>query len=607
MSLRQNDGYVDPMAIIAAYEERRWERGGLINEMHELLRTYNGEVAVPLHELNASEHSLVGNLVVQGVDAMAQRINSIQPTPEYASIRPGIRIRDEDADKRKSVNLSWWDKNSMRSKLARRARHYTGHGLTATVIRPNSEWEAPMWHLRSPLEAYPAELVNDDDVAPCDVIFCYRRKYGWLKTNHPLVAMDFYVRERTTSKTEIEILEYVDAWGTVLIARNIAEPTWGGNTTRKVRILENVEYDYGGIIPATVLGRVTLGGKIQGQFNQMVPMYRMQAKIAALEVAAIQKGIFSKVWFVSGNGQEPTIVQWPDPYNDKPGLVTDAQMQQEVMSTPYQAGQMRSDLEYAQRMTARIPSEQGGQGATNVRTGMRGAQILSQTVDFPVQEAQDDLCRALEHENRAAIAVQKYHFGTKSLSFYVGGNKLKGRGTYTPNDLFDTDEHKVQYANLGQDVNSAGITIMQLTGSELMSKTTARRKHPLIEDAEFEEDMIQVEGLKAAVLADIQTRATSPDPAAKIPTGDLIKLLKLVETDKKDLAEAWDQVQMEAQERQAQQAPQGDPATQPGMEMPGSGAEMAPIPEPGPGIDNLASMFNRLRQPRAPQQEVMAG
>ena len=43
-------------------------------------------------------------------------------------------------------------------------------------------------------------------------------------------------------------------------------------------------------------------------------------------------------------------------------------------------------LERAQRLTAGIPAEFGGESGSNIRTGRRGEAVLSAVVDFPVQE-----------------------------------------------------------------------------------------------------------------------------------------------------------------------------------------------------------------------------
>jgi len=66
------------------------------------------------------------------------------------------------------------------------------------------------------------------------------------------------------------------------------------------------------------------------------------------------------------------------------------------------------------------------------------------------------------------------------------------------------------------------------------------------------------------------------------------------------LFQAIEEVDREAQERQAAEAPQGAPETMPGLAMPGMGAEVPEaVPEPQAGVSNLASMLSALRRPAA--------
>jgi hypothetical protein len=67
--------------------------------------------------------------------------------------------------------------------------------------------------------------------------------------------------------------------------------------------------------------------------------------------------------------------------------------------------------------------------------------------------------------------------------------------------------------------------------------------------------------------------------------------MSLVIQDKKDLAGAVQQVQKEAQERQATPVPQGAPEGMPGLAMPGMGAE-APVEQQGPPqLDQLLAQL----------------
>ena len=76
-----------------------------------------------------------------------------------------------------------------------------------------------------------------------------------------------------------------------------------------------------------------------------------------------------------------------------------------------------------------------------------------------------------------------------------------------------------------------------------------------------------------------------------LPPGDLARIMDLVAHDKKELAEAVEQVQREAQERQAEQVPAMSPEAQPGLALPGMGAESMPVEEEAPadaaGLEQL--------------------
>jgi hypothetical protein len=74
------------------------------------------------------------------------------------------------------------------------------------------------------------------------------------------------------------------------------------------------------------------------------------------------------------------------------------------------------------------------------------------------------------------------------------------------------------------------------------------------------------------LLASIQQQAANPQ--GPYQPDDLAYLTQLVVEQNVSLYEAVRKTNERAQERQAQQAPQGSPETMPGLAMPGMGAEM---------------------------------
>lgn len=74
--------------------------------------------------------------------------------------------------------------------------------------------------------------------------------------------------------------------------------------------------------------------------------------------------------------------------------------------------------------------------------------------------------------------------------------------------------------------------------------------------------------------------------------------MNLVKSNKMELAGAVEQVQQEAQQRQAEQVPVGAPEAQPGLAQPGMGAESPEtIAEPEPSLGNLSQLLTQLGRP----------
>ena len=190
-------------------------------------------------------------------------------------------------------------------------------------------------------------------------------------------------------------------------------------------------------------------------------------------------------------------------------------------------------------------------------------------VDFPVQEAQRIMARALEEENKLAITMARKYAGNKPKSFYVTTKNAKGRVDYTPNNNFDTTDNVVIYSQAGADINNLVIGGGQRVGMGTMSKRSFMMIDPLVEDPEFEHDAVVSEQLEQALLVSIQQQASE----GIIPPADLARIMELVANNDYELPEAVDKMQKEAQERQATEVAAMAPEAQPGLGLPGMGAE----------------------------------
>ena len=564
--------------IIALYTVRSRTNGSAKEKMRNLRDYYNGDVVVPLPELDSSEQSAVANLLAQGLDQTAMRIASTAPDiycpPTDANTK---RARDNAAIRRKAI-FGWWEHSRMDLQLAKRARHLIGYATTCTQLRFNSKAGCPEWHLRDPLTTYPSKLLGVDDLRPRDVIFAYERSLGWLKRYYPEAAIKFTNDGKADQDLRIEMIEYVDDEEQVLIATRTQTQTvsFGMVTDQSPFISQELERvpNLLGETPVVFAQRISLDGA-QGQFDGILGMYQMQARLMALEVIAVQKGIFPDTWLIGRAGETPQIVNPADGLTGEVGMVRGGDMRDMQMSPGYMTNPAIDRLERAQRLTAGIPQEYGGESTSNIRTGRRGDAVLAATVDFTIQEAQRIMSRSLQEENKIAVTMAKKYSGNRKSTFYITTKNAQGQVDYRPNTNFDSTDNVVSYSHPGADLNNLVIGGGQRVGMGTMSKKSFMSIDPLIDDPEFEHDTVIAEQLEQALLSSVQQQAME----GAIPAADLARIMDLVRTNKVDLADAIVKVQKEAQERQAALVPAGSPEAQPGLAMPGMGAE---APEEAP-------------------------
>jgi len=578
--------------IAAIYKDRLEERGPLLQKMREIRQLSNGDIIVPLSELDRSQKSSIANLLNQGLDQMSMRVASTMPVPYFPPLREGNDRSMKLARDRKRAMLAMWDQNKLSQKMRRRARYLLGYSASPVFIKPNFDKRLSEWHLRNPLETFASPLTDLDFPVPENVIFTYHRTYRWLQQNYGYMV-DGILRVGTPKRdTMFTILEYVcgsEIVVAVLGADESRDPTTGMSYSG-VPVVELSRMPNRTGMPLVVMPqRITLD-RPQGQFDNMIGMYYTRARLQALTEIAIERGIFPDEYLVARPGENPEIIQIADGKTGQLGVVKGGDIQQLQQNPGYKTDVAIDRLERQERLEGAIPAEFGGESGTNIRTGRRGESILSATVDFRVQEAQDIFANALVEEDRIAISLEKTYWGSEAKSFFIPG-RAGGIKDYTPAKLWETDFHYVAYSASGSDVNSLIIGLGQRLGTGLISKESARESDPLITDPELERDRIVAEGIESALLSSIQAQAA--DPNGPYQPDDLAYIAEQVVTNKMSLPEAIQSAQQRAQERQAAMAPVGAPETMPGLAMPGMGAEQPAMVGPA-GPPSLESLLGQL-------------
>lgn len=605
---------VDLHRIAGEYARRKVDRSPLVEACRRITQAYNNEISLPVPGVAASETPSVANLLSSGIDQHAMRIASVPPDIQCPPVKAGQTSSVQRAAARRRACYGYWDQNEFELLNRKRARWLVAYATAPVWIRPDSKMRGPKYELRSPLHTYPSD---EDTMRPENVIFAFTKNVAWVQQTYPglplnTVAVDQGPRHRPRGLSPddlVEVVQWLDDNETVTIATGVGycvemrrEAEYGIGDAQIINLSSgpgpNAMWaaqllrtpNLTGMCQVITPGRISLDIR-RGQFDDAIDLYAMQAKLAAMEINAIANSIWPDQWLVpTGPNQNPQIITMANGRAGKIGEVSGGTIQTVQMQPGIQTPQAIDRLERSIRLSASIPADFSGESASNVRTARRGAAILSEAVDYTLQEHQEILARSAQHELEVCAAVDVAYFGDDKKSFYVKWAGARGRLDYQPRDIWDDDRTiHVSYVKAGADPEQLAVETGQLVGIGLMSKDTGMRRHPDIEDPDHEQAQIIGEALDAAQLSALQQASAT----GSLGVADVARIKQRVAAGE-DLEAAILAQQQEAQERQAQQVAATAPEAQPGLAPPGAGAEAAVAPQT-PTAQNLTDLLENLR------------
>lgn len=587
------------------YARRRLAAGPEQARMQEVQQMVNGEIVVPLPELSKNERSSVPNRAKQGLQQFAQRIASAPPNVVCPPLRYGVDLSEKKAHNRRKAILGWWEHSRMNLQLRQRARYLQGYASSPVHIYWDAEDEVPCYEPVNPLYFYPAPMRGVWEMCPPDAIVEQHQSLRWLNENYPMQTAMLYKGPQDVIPRMDDlycVLKYADEYECVLVALGKRNEDDYQTPPPGSMAVELDRYENRAGTTPYVIPRMICLDKLQGQFDGIMGMHMTEAVLQALAVQATRKGVFQEPWLVARPGEEPAVEDVPHIAADgnmTPGVLKGGDLQWENVSPQFQTNLTIDRLAAAQNETAGLTSELQGVAGSNIRTGARANALLSNVIDFPIQEAQELLAESLQEENKKAIAFCKAYSGPKK--FYVSWPGAQGEVTYDPSTTFETDRNLVSYPLAGADQAGLVISSGQRLGMGTMSKHKFMEIDPLVADPEQEHDRIIVEKLEEAQLMALGQMVASGgmDPL------HLAAIAKAVVTDKAELFDAIAQADEAAKAAQAQQAPPGAPETQPGLAAPPQPGAQAPPNEQG-----LAALLASLRRPQTgvtPQEQGAQG
>ena len=603
------------LEIVELYNERVKRSGAPQQVMREIAALYDGDVIVPLPELSDEERPAIANIARQGIDQTAQRIASVFPETSTFPLSASVKERDAARDRRRAF-YGFHEQAKTQRKLRFWARYLIGYASAPVRVRPDFRGERPWLDVRSPLSVYANPTGDPTEIVPSDAIFATRQSMGWLKMRHPDAYM-VLARSEDNADTAIDVLEYIDAHEIVLIASRRSSEQ--GNHFENFNEAASSDFLHVASDHAELSRVPNRAGKplvcLPGQismsqqkstYSQIVGMYQRAAQLDALAFLATRQAVLGETWLVGRPGETPVIENPANPFEGDAGVVTGGDLQHRNVPVQFQERTAVGDLERAQRLTAGLPAELGGEAATNVRTGRRGDQLLSAVLDFPMAEAHELAQEMLEWANDAMACVDYEYFPRSQKSFFVAFQGERGKLAYEPGKLWvgpdgkPATSSKVSYFAAGLDANDRIIALGQRKGMGVMSDETLMRHDPLVDDVHGELARIRSDQLDQVVLARAQELLANPQSMFSMK--DMTALKKLVAKGQ-TIDEAMDSVMESIEERQreaqAQQQAQQNALT-PEAAVPGATpeAEIPPgIAPPPQDLQNLNSLLLSARGP----------
>lgn len=363
--------------ILRLHAARRARYEGAHAQMNAIHATYHGEMKVDLPEAEGVKEPPVPNLLQQGVDQLAGRVTSTVPQIQVLP-RSEKRVDSRRAMTAERVHNAWWALDDIPRKLKRRARHLLAYGLTTAVVSWDFNENRPRYEVRTPLSTFPDPDIEPESPHMGSVIHTYSRSVRWLRANGysvNLIDVDG-VGEDLPEEQLMTVLDYHDENVRLLVlcGRDRYTGEERGSLMRA--------WDHNlGVTPATVGVRAGLD-RLAGQFDQMLSMYQTQAHLMALEILAVQRGVFPDTWLIGRPNEVPRIIDGPhDGRSGKVNIATGGDLRTEQIQPGYLTQQTIDRIERNSRVTGRLPAEFGGEAASNVRTGRRGDALLSATIN----------------------------------------------------------------------------------------------------------------------------------------------------------------------------------------------------------------------------------
>jgi hypothetical protein len=403
------------------------------------------------------------------------------------------------ADKRTMIAAGYRDSCNLQTQMYTAADRYLTYGMIAFIIEPDYENKRPMIRIDNPIGSYPEHNRFGK-------LLSYTRRYN--KTVRELVnefpELESEIRgpyEQRNSERQLEIFRYQDKDELILFIPD-----------RKNLILERAK-NLIGELPIVIATRPGIDSdeNQRGQFDDIMWVQVARARFATLQLEAAQKSVQAPFALpadvnVLEIGPDATIRS-----------ANPEKIRRVDLNIPNGIFQETAALDQELRVGSRYPQGRLGQQSGSIVTG-RGVEALMGGFDTQVKTAQAVFAEAFRHVMRICFMMDEKLFGDVEKEVRGVNAGAPYEITYTPaKDIQGDYWCDVSYGMMaGLDPNRALVFGLQARGDKLISRDFLRRQMPWEMNVTMEEERVEVEELRDALMQSVAAYAQAiPSMAAQ--------------------------------------------------------------------------------------------
>ena len=403
------------------------------------------------------------------------------------------------ADKRTMIAAGYRDSCNLQTQMYTAADRYLTYGMIAFIIEPDYENKRPMIRIDNPIGSYP----EHDRFGK---LLSYTRRYN--KTVRELVnefpELEPEIRgpyEQRNSERQLEIFRYQDKDELILFIPD-----------RKNLILERAK-NLIGELPIVISTRPGIDSdeNQRGQFDDIMWVQVARARFATLQLEAAQKSVQAPFALpadvnVLEIGPDATIRS-----------ANPEKIRRVSLDIPQGIFQETAALDQELRVGSRYPQGRLGQQSGSIVTG-RGVEALMGGFDTQVKTAQAVFAESFRHVMRICFMMDEKLFGDVEKEVRGVNAGAPYEITYTPSKDIQGDYWcDVSYGMMaGLDPNRALVFGLQARGDKLISRDFLRRQMPWEMNVTMEEERVEVEELRDALMQSVAAYAQAiPSMAAQ--------------------------------------------------------------------------------------------